>query len=111
MKVTKSYIEGLVKEELDAVINEEEGSFFKTAAGDKFNRLMGMQGFFDALEEAEMQIGKIEDVAVKSQSETQVDYGGAGAVDDKENFALFQGMIDQCKSIRKQMNSLRNIFS
>ena len=109
MKITKSYIKKLVKEELEAVI--KEGSFYDTPAGKKFDELMGVQGFFDALEQAGIQISKIEDAALKSQSETQSDYGGAGGVDDKENFALFQGILDQCESVREQMDKLRSIFS
>ena len=82
----------------DTIIDDEVGSFYQSDSGKMFGDLLGAQGLIDELEESASNIRRIRDVAVKCQSETQVD-ATDGYVGDQYSFDKFQNMIDLCDQI------------
>ena len=95
-KITRKELRKLI---LNEVKEEKVGSFYDTSAGAKFDKLLGINGLMDELEEVGSNISRIRDVAVKCQSETNVDVGGSGYTADQESFDFFQRMIDLCDQI------------
>ena len=107
MKLTRDQIRRkiakMVLKEMRMMPGGEVGSFYNTAAGEMFDKLLGVQGLMDELEEAASNLRRIRNVALQCLSETQVD-AIDGYVDDQHSFDVFQDMIDQCDMAIRELD-------
>ena len=94
-KINKALLRKMILKEMRTMPGQGVGSFYKTAAGSMFDKMLGVQGLMDELEEAASNLRRIKNVALQCLSETQVD-AIEGYVDDQHSFDVFQDMIEQC---------------
>ena len=104
MKLTNETLKKIIMEELESIVTEEEsGSFLRTDGGMKFEKLLGIQGLIDLLEESQGNINRIKDAATQAQSATTIN-DEVGTVGDRETYEVLQNMIDRCNALLSEMD-------
>ena len=111
MKLTKEALNKIIKEEMEAIMAEEEtGSFYKSPAGALFGNshfgdenLKGMNGLEQALEDASGPIYRIKSVAEACR--TRAAGGEDSHAMDQDNYDYFDKMVKICDNLLEIMQT------